>query len=80
VGGDHVEGWRSGAAKAAWELAHYMVRVTWKILHDAVDYVPRDASALDRRAVMRRANRVAADLRRLGFALTITPLVYGAAG
>ena len=67
-----------GAAKAAWAVAHYMVRVTWKILHDAVDYVPPDASALDRRAVMRRANRVAADLRRLGFTITITPLSIGA--
>jgi transposase len=67
-----------GAAKAAWAVAHYMVRVTWRVLHDAVDYVPRDPSALDHRAVMRRVNRVVADLRRMGFALTITPLLRGA--
>jgi hypothetical protein len=65
---------------AAWAVAHYMVRVTWRVLHDAVDYVPRDPSAPDHRAVMRRVSRVVADLRRLGLALTITPLACGEPG
>lgn len=62
-----------GAGRAAWAVAHYMVRLTWKLLHDALDYLPPDPSALDRRALLRRANRVIADLRRLGFSVSITP-------
>lgn len=62
-----------GAGKAAWAIAHYLVRVTWRILRDQVDYVPPDTSTLDRRTLVRRANRVIADLRRIGFTVIVTP-------
>jgi hypothetical protein len=47
--------------------------VTWRILRDQVDYVPPDTSTLDRRTLVRRANRVIADLRRIGFTVIVTP-------
>jgi transposase len=65
---------RKGPQKAIWAVAHYMIRVTWRILHDKVDYIPPDTAFLNKRAIMQRTNRLAADLRRLGYTLTVSPL------
>jgi transposase len=64
---------RKGARLAAWAVAHSLVRLTWKILHDAVDYAPSDPFALDPRATLRRAKRAMTDLRRLGYTITLIP-------
>lgn len=64
---------RMGAQKAAWAVAHYLLRVIWKILHDRVRYVAPDSATLDRQTILRKVKRAAADLRRFGYTVSITP-------
>lgn len=67
--------WRSrlGYQKAIWAVAHYQLRVVWKILHDGVRYKSPDTEALNHRALMARAKRVFAGLRKLGYTVSVTP-------
>ena len=62
-----------GAQKAAWAVAHYLLRVIWKILHDRVRYVAPESATLDRQTILRKLKRAAADLRRVGYTVSITP-------
>jgi transposase len=64
---------RLGPQKAAWAVAHYQLRVIWNILHHGVPFQQPDTAALDRRSLLSRAKRVLADLKRLGYSVTITP-------
>lgn len=61
-----------GAKPAIWAIAHRLLRVIWKVLHDKVDYV--EHGILDAQAVERRRKRFVRQLRKLGFAVTLTPL------
>jgi len=57
---------RLGPQKAIWAVAHRILRVVWKILHQGVEYIefgPRQNAA----ARERRKNRLLRQLRRLGF-------------
>jgi|SRR6516225_8552584 len=63
---------RLGPQKAAWAVAHYILRVVWHILHDGVPYRPPDQTSLDRCSVLRKAKRVIAELRKLGYSVTVT--------
>ena len=65
---------RLGPQKAAWAVAHYQLRVMWNILHRGVPFRPPDTADLDQQSLLRRAKRVLADLKRLGYSVTITPL------
>jgi transposase len=67
--------WRArlGVQKAIWAVAHYQLRVIWKILHDGVRYRSPDTEALNHRALIARAKRVANGLRKLGYTVSITP-------
>ena len=64
---------RLGMQKAAWAIAHYQIRIVWKVLHDGVRYRSPDTEVMARRAVLARAKRAINDLRRLGYAVSITP-------
>jgi transposase len=63
---------RLGAKPAIWAMAHRMLRVIWKVLHDKVRYIER--GLLDAQALERRRKRCVRQLRKLGFAVTLTPL------
>jgi transposase len=63
---------RLGAKPAIWAIAHRLLRVIWKVLHDKVDYV--EQGILDPASVERRRKRYVRQLRKLGFAVTLTPL------
>jgi len=63
---------RKGPQKAIWAVAHYIIRVTWKLLHDGVDYISPDTSGLRTRTLLKRANRITAELRRLGYSITFS--------
>lgn len=63
---------RLGARAAIWAIAHRLLRVIWKLLHDKVRYIER--GILDPHAVERRRKRYVRQLRKLGFAVTLTPL------
>jgi transposase len=63
---------RLGAKPAIWAIAHWLLRVIWKVLHDKVSYIER--GILDVHALERRRKRYVRQLRKLGFAVTLTPL------
>jgi len=64
---------RLGTQKAAWAVAHYQIRIVWKVLHDGVPYRRPDTEAVTQRARVARAKRALAELRKLGYAVSITP-------
>lgn len=61
-----------GPQKAAWAVGHYILRVIWTVLHNAVRYVAPSTAASDERTLLRRAKRVFADLQKLGYTVAIT--------
>ena len=64
---------RLGTQKAAWAIAHYQIRIVWKVLHDGVRYRSPDTEVMAQRALVARAKRALNDLRKLGYAVSITP-------
>jgi transposase len=66
--------WRShiGTNKAIWAVAHYQLRVIWKVMHDHVRYQQPATESLTERALLARARRAAAELRKLGYEISIT--------
>lgn len=67
--------WRTrlGTQKAAWAVAHYQLRVIWKVLHEGVHYRQPETESLNNRALLARAKRALTELRKLGYAVSITP-------
>jgi transposase len=63
---------RLGAKAAIWAIAHRLLRVIWKVLHDKVQYV--EQGILDPASVERRRKRYVRQLRKLGYAVALTPL------
>lgn len=63
---------RLGAKPAIWAIAHRLLRVIWKVLHHKVSYI--EYGILDPQALERRRKRYIRQLRKLGFAVTLTPL------
>jgi transposase len=64
---------RLGTQKAIWAVAHYQLRVIWRVLHDGVRYRSPDTERLNQRALLARAKRVMSGLRKLGYTISITP-------
>jgi transposase len=64
---------RLGTQKAAWAVAHYQIRVMWKVLHEGVRYRQPDTEALNHRSLVARAKRALTQLRKLGYDVSITP-------
>lgn len=64
---------RMGAQKAAWSVAHYLLRIIWKVLHDHLHYAAPDTAALDRRSLLNKIQRTAARLRKFGYTVTVSP-------
>jgi transposase len=64
---------RLGWQAALWAIAHKLIRVVWKILHDRVPYIERgeESTPLVRR---RRANKMVKLLRAMGYKVAISPL------
>ena len=69
---------RLGAKPAIWAVAHRLLRVIWKVLHDKVSYI--EHGMLDPQALERRRKRYVRHLRKLGFAVTLTPIEAEPAG
>jgi len=65
---------RLGPQKAAWAIAHKLVRLIWKILRHGTEYQEYGPLLLDPQAVKRQRLRHTAALRKLGFSVTLTPL------
>jgi hypothetical protein len=58
---------------AIWAIAHRLGRLLWKILHDGVRYMEQGTET-NPRAKKRRAQKLAQALRKLGYAVTLTPI------
>jgi transposase len=58
---------------AIWAIANRLCRLAWKILHDRVRYVEQAADT-NPQAKKRRAQKLAQDLRKLGYQVLITPI------
>jgi len=61
-----------GTQKAAGAVAHYQIRVMWKVLHEGVRYRQPDTEALNHRSLVARVKRALTQLRKLGYDVSIT--------
>jgi transposase len=59
--------------EATWAVAHHILRVVWKILHDVVCYEER-GDRNNPKADRRRAARLLRQLKQLGYKVTAQPL------
>jgi transposase len=58
---------------AIWVVANRLARLVWKILHDGVRYIEQGQESSPA-ARKRRAQKMAQALRKLGYAVTLTPI------
>jgi transposase len=63
---------RLGHNKAIWAVAHRLCRLTWKILHQGVNYIEYGIR-LNPQAVRKRAAKLVRELRALGYQIQIHP-------
>jgi transposase len=63
---------RLGPQKAAWAIAHKILKLIWKVLKQGVRYQEHGTLPLDPKAVKRLRQRHTAALRKLGFTVTLT--------
>ncbi|MGA2412459.1 MAG: IS110 family transposase [Candidatus Binataceae bacterium] len=63
---------RLGHKKAVWAVAHRLCLLTWKILHQGVEYIEY-GPARDPKALQRRTNKLIRTLRALGYQITPPP-------
>jgi len=64
--------------RSHWAIAHRLCRLIWKVLHDGVRYVEY-GEAPTPLMLKRRRQRLVTQLRHLGYEVTLTPTVAGAA-
>lgn len=64
---------RLGHGKALWAVANRLCRLTWKILHQGVDYRELGHGP-NPRAVQKRTNKLLRELRQLGYQVALTPV------
>jgi transposase len=64
---------RLGYNGAIWAIAHRLGRLVWKVLHDGVRYIEQGQET-NPKAKKRRAKKMVQALRKLGYAVVLTPL------
>jgi transposase len=64
---------RLGHNKAIWAIVHRLCRLTWKILHQGVQYI-EFGSRPNVKAVRKRADKLICQLRSLGYQVQVTPV------
>ncbi len=72
---------RLGYTGAIWAIANRLGRLVWKILHDGIRYIEQGTET-DPRAKKRRAQKLVLALRKLGYSVSLTPVMppVGVAG
>jgi len=68
---------RLGYKGAIWLVAHRLGKLAWKILHDGVRYIEQ-GNETNPKARKRRAQKLAQALRKLGYAVTLSPVIPAA--
>jgi transposase len=66
---------RLGLQKALWAVAHRMLRLIWKLLHDKVDYLERGPRAWDQARIQRRMRNLKRQFAALGYQVTFQQAV-----
>ena len=61
--------------KAIGAIAHRLCRLIWKILHAGVHYLERGPLSLNEKALQRRKQTLIRELRKLGYAVQVTPVL-----
>jgi transposase len=61
---------RMGHNKAIWAVAHRLCRLTWKILHQGVEYIEQ-GTRTNPKAVQKRANKLLRELKSLGYEIQV---------
>jgi transposase len=62
-----------GYQGALWAIAHKLCRLVWKVLHEGVHYIEQGEESSPR-AKQQKAQKMIRALRRMGFAVQISPL------
>jgi transposase len=63
---------RLGPQKAAWAIAHKILKLIWRLLRHNANYQERGSLLLDPKAAKRARNRHLRALQKLGFQVTLT--------
>ena len=64
---------RLGVKKAIWAVAHRLLRLIWKLLHEGVRYQERGPLPPSPQILRRRRARLLRELRALGYDVTLSP-------
>jgi transposase len=62
-----------GYPRAIWAIAHKLCRLVWKVLHEGVPYVEQGHESSPK-AKQQKAQKLIRALRRMGFAVQVSPL------
>ena len=62
-----------GYPRAIWAIAHKLCRLVWKVLHEGVHYVEQGDESSPK-AKQQKAQKMIRALRRMGFAVQVSPL------
>ena len=65
---------RKGPKVTIWAVAHRMLRVIWKVLHQKVRYLEHGPRSSNPQAIQKRTRRLLYEFRRLGYRVQLTPL------
>jgi transposase len=71
---------RLGSGKAIWAVAHRILRVIWRLLHNQEEYREPNLAQMDPHKRERRKRRLLKELRLLGFEATLQPTARPLAG
>jgi transposase len=64
-----------GIQKALWAVAHRILIIIWKVLHDQVRYIERGPLALSPEAIQRRQRKLVRQMRKLGYDADPKPIL-----
>lgn len=64
---------RLGYARALWAIAHKLCRLVWKVLHQDIHYVEQGDESSPK-AKQQKAQKMIRALRRMGFAVQLSPI------
>lgn len=62
-----------GYSRAIWAIAHKLCRLVWKVLHERISYVEQGDESSPK-AKQQKAQKMIRALRRMGFAIQISPI------
>ena len=71
---------RKGSKVTIWAVAHRMLRLIWKVLHQKVRYLEHGPRNCNPQALQKRKRRLLSEFPRLGYSVQLTPLQGPASG